>query len=224
MSAAKDIVAKLKDLKGSASPDACEAILKKWIAAFDGTSAAADALETLSVSLETAEPSRDKAPAAVLEAVLAYRANLQNLAKDLTTLRSAILLRIPEIKEEDNLGVNVQLQVLAQIKAFNANVTGGASSGKEDSSSSGTSFPSVCVAKDYLSARAAIEEKLLGSEKDGPSKSVSLLQQLSFYDADTVARLSRGYREVLLQQQYIVSCMTLNYKKLYAPRVERVMH
>lgn len=227
MSASKDLTAKLKDYKSASSPDACEAILKKWAASFEESSAIADSLEALSVSIQQGtEPSRDKAPAPVIDALMRYRMDLQNIAKDLYILRGAVLLRIPEIKEEDNLGVNVQLQVLSQIKSFASSVTGsnGSSSGKDESPSA-SSLPSVGLVKEYLAARASIEEKLLGtSEKEGPSKSQSLVQQLVIFDSDAVARLSRGYRELILQQQFLISSMTLNYKKLYAPRVERVMH
>ena len=221
----KGLKGKIAEIKAEMLPEAnMLTIADNWATTIipQFTAKASSAFE-ISTAVSAREASATEVPADVIECVSGLRADSVNLLNNINTLRASILIRIPEIKEEDNLGVNVQILVIKQLeKAEKMMLSGGG--GGDDAA---TPFPALSFKKDYFAARAAIEEKVLGSGKDGePSKSPSVKLQLQQLDADTAARVGIAYNTLLTTIMTLIAAYAHNNKKLIAPRVDsdRMIH
>lgn len=164
--------------------------------------------------------SHQELPTAVLEALSGLRADSLVFLNGITALKLLIICRTPEIKEEDNAGVMVQCAFADFCDSVCGSISGTASGGGGDKKSSGPAMPlALSLKKEYLAARAPVEEKLAGEGKDAqPSKAPSMLEQLSQIDLDALQRVSYGYSRL-----YEVGMATLvgfarNAKKILEPR------
>jgi hypothetical protein len=217
----KSLVAPLKAFRDAFTEDLITNLNVAWtvelIPQLD--TAAADATTILA-----AVAGRTADPAAVPADVLGYLRGLQGAVlralTDLQSLQTAIKIRIPEIKEEDNLGVNVQLTYLKVLSEAEQALLGG-----EKSKSPAT----LSLVRDYLSARAEVEAKLLEKEKEGkePSpKAPSLLLALSAVDSSAVETAALGALKLSSTLRSIVVLYAENSKKLINPRTsnDRMIH
>lgn len=167
------------------------------------------AAATLATQLNTiaTEPSTD-----IKNAALSYRSFIIQLADELRSIRAEIMINMPEIKPEDNLGVEVQLAVIKVISDLEKALQGGA---KDEI----TGIAPVSFATSYFKERATIEEKAIGTGKDAePSKSESLKIQAALFDADLVSRLAGSYNEIAVQLPFVVATVAQNMKKIMNPR------
>ena len=208
----KPLVA-IKELRENGE-DRINDVLSKWIATtIPAAKMAGNDLAVAATGLAsqlgnvTTEPSAD-----IKSAALNYRSFLIELIDDLRSVRSDITICMPEIKPEDNLGVEVQVAVIASISNLEKAIQGG---GKDEVTGiAAVSFPTA-----YFKERATIEEKALGTGKDAePSKSESLKIQAALFDADMISKLSASYKELAVQLPYIIACIAQNMKKLMNPR------
>ena len=84
----------------------------------------------------------------------------------------------------------------------------------------GSTFPTINFYREYLAARVALEEKILGSGKEDekPSKSPSLQRQLQQLDYDTMVKAALSFANLASRLRSLVAAITLNSKKLMNPR------
>jgi hypothetical protein len=204
---------KLTEARGVFSDEVAVAIVEQWasLCAVTLSQSEAGAKEVASnVFARAAAP--EETPQDVVEVLRVLHSTYSNLYSELQIVRSAVGIRIPEIKEEDNLGVNVQLLVLKEIEELEKRLLGG---GADASSAPTINFP-----REYYAARTAIEEKLLGTGKpdEKPSMSPSLRRQLQQLDYDTMVKAALAFAGLAARLRSIVSAFTLNSKKLMNPR------
>ncbi|CCW71912.1 unnamed protein product [Phytomonas sp. Hart1] len=150
-------------------------------------------------------------------------------------IRNMIELRIPEFKEEDNLGVAVQAAVLSKLDKFQ-----NAISGDDGEKEAVKSAAGIFSSKKYLASRASIEEKLLpkpkkasdeeknnakGKDKNAEDasatedvKAPSAILELKQLDYDMLVKLELGIRHLQTRLRGFVNTYVLNSKKLIQPR------
>lgn len=147
----------------------------------------------------------------------------------INSIRKLLVVKAPQMKVEDNDGVQVQMHVLELLNDFTAALT----TGKKDDK--GINLMSLAVRREYLTARVTAEEKVhkgnckCGSDcecgkenKDcGCNKSKvtesspALLGQL---DADSALKISVGLEQLSLCSLTIVTVMSRNMKVILKPR------
>ena len=154
-------------------------------------------------------------PKPLLDALDAFRVEVEFVVKVLNAASLFIHSRVPEMKEEDNAGVMIQMQVLETLgdlrKVFEQGVKG--------KDSGATRFVSLKYKLDYLTARAELEEKLNPSGKDAqPSKSASLKLALVEQDKMALADVAASYLALRRYALSLVSAFTKNIEKLAMPR------
>lgn len=151
-----------------------------------------------------------------------YQELVSDVFRGAETIRTVISVRIPELKEEDNLGVAVQMTVIKQLESLQSKLMGGGGGDKDG----GAGFAAgMFQTKDYLASRASVEDNLLGKEDSGDdkkkssgSKSPSALLQLQQIDADALLRVELGAMQVATALRIFINTYALNWKKLIEPR------
>jgi hypothetical protein len=196
----------LKELREKFPADAAGAVVESWATTI------IPQLETIGASVQNFQLPENltQPPAALLEILDTLRLTQSSVVVDLQTIRSTIVVRIPEMKEEDNLGVSVQINVLKMLDEVE----------KQILDSEKSQLASIGYKASYLGSRASIEEKLNPSGKDAqPSNAPSVKLQLQQVDRDaalitylTAAKLSTSLRA-------LVTVYAENAKKLVNPRV-----
>lgn len=206
---------------------------------------AGDSLQRVEAYIEKVNGARDhirnaeyvaaKHAAAPNAAVLALLQEYQQIAEATflasDKVRTVISIRIPELKEEDNLGVAVQRAVLREIDALQAALLGGGgggSSGDREGGSSGGSAPvGMFAARDYLASRGAIEDKLLGKpggeneeKTSGASRAPSTLLELKQLDNDVLLKIQLAAVQLATRIRAFINTYALNWKKLIQPRTQ----
>jgi hypothetical protein len=205
---------KLLETRTGFSDELATSIVEKWAERCSTTLVHAEtAAQTAAANtLARGAAVPEEVPADVADVLSTLHSTYSNLYAELQTVQSAIVVRVPEIKEEDNLGVNVQLLVLKELGDLEKRILGG---GADSSSAPTINFP-----REYYAARAAIEEKLLGSGKpdEKPSASPSLRRQLLQLDYDTLVKAALAFAGLASRLRSVVAAFTLNSKKLMNPR------
>ncbi|CUG87963.1 proteasome activator protein pa26, putative [Bodo saltans] len=196
----------LKELREKVPADAAAAVVESW------ATTTIPQLEAVGASVQNFQLPADlsQPPAALLEILDTLRLTQSSIVVGLQTIRSTIVVRIPEMKEEDNLGVSVQINALKMLDEVE----------KQILDSEKAQLASIGYKASYLGARASIEEKLNPSGKDAqPTKAPSAALQLQQVDRDaaliaylTAAKLSTSLRA-------LVTVYAENAKKLVNPRV-----
>lgn len=205
----KALAKNVKELREQFSEEGAVSVVERWasqsIPLLVQYAAAASTLQE-TVAARTADATT--VPADVLE-LLDLLLNAQSsIVADLQSIRSTVLIRIPEMKEEDNLGVNVQITALKQLDEVEKHIVGGEKSGGY-----------LSYKKDYLVARAAVEEKLLPTGKDAePSKAPSQLLALRQTDVDAVVGARIALLKLATSLRGLVTIISENAKKLINPR------
>ncbi len=207
---------KLAESRGVFSDEVATAVVEQWatLCAVTLTQAEQGAYVVASNVFARAA-NAEEVPQDVSEVLRVLHTTYSALFSELQVVRSAVAVRIPEIKEEDNLGVNVQLLVVKEIEDLEQRLAGG----KEP-----TGLPTVNFTREYFAARAAIEEKILAPSKDaegkdqGPSKSPSLRRQLQQLDYDAAIKSALAFAALASRLRSLVTAFTLNAKKLMNPR------
>ncbi|KPI86334.1 putative proteasome activator protein pa26 [Leptomonas seymouri] len=157
-------------------------------------------------------------PQNVIVALRAYQEQLHDIFRSAETVRTVIACRIPELKSEDNLGVEVQMAVLKMLDSLEAKVMG--SGGDKDGGAPAVS--SMYATRDYLAARGTAEDKILGKAGDDDKKSKSaapsVLLELQQIDADALLKLEMSATQIATSIRAFVNAYALNWKKLIQPR------
>ncbi|KAK7194679.1 proteasome activator protein pa26 [Novymonas esmeraldas] len=157
-------------------------------------------------------------PISVLASLREYQEQLREIHRAAETIRTVIACRIPELKAEDNLGVEVQLTVLKMIDSLQSKVLG-ASGGKEGGA---PSVPGVNATREYLTERGSVEDKVLGKAGDDDKKTKSaapsVLVELQQIDADALLNLEISTTQICTQLRSFINAYALNWKKLIQPR------
>ncbi|CAD2214602.1 proteasome activator protein PA26 [Angomonas deanei] len=155
-------------------------------------------------------------PTAVLQLLQRYQQLGKSVFEAVEQIRLVIAIRIPERKEEDNLGVAVQFAVLGSLDTIQNALVKGSSEGKEG----GASLPcGVFVAREYLKERGAVEEKVLGDGKEEKKKvPPSALLELQQIDTDYLLRVEMAALHVSVLLKAFINSYALNWKKLIDPR------
>jgi hypothetical protein len=163
-------------------------------------------------------------PAVLLAAMEELRTESIKFVDGLNALRNLIIVRTPEIKEEDNAGVAIQMAFAELVDGYSDVLTG--AGGKKDSSGGGLSLVPIGFKKDYLAARVAAEEKVLGrqdkEETDGGSsinkQTPSSLAALAQVDTEACFKVSNGFYKLHQASLLLVVGFTRNANKILNPR------
>lgn len=158
-------------------------------------------------------------PTNVLQLLQQYQAVASDVFQSAEQIRTVISIRIPELKEEDNLGVGVQMTVLKMLDTLQSKLLGG-SGGDKDSASMAAGMH---VAREYLSSRGGVEDKLLGKSSDdkkdeGGSKAPSVLLELQQTDHDVLLKVELATLQLSTLLRSLINAYALNWKKLIQPR------
>lgn len=157
-------------------------------------------------------------PQNVIASLRDYQEQLHDIFRAAETIRTVIACRLPELKAEDNLGVEVQMAVLKMVDSLEGKVMG--NGGDKDGGSPGVS--GMYAAREYLTARGAAEDKILGKagDEDKKTKSAapSVLLELQQIDADALLKLELNATQVATSIRAFVNVYALNWKKLIQPR------
>lgn len=191
-----------------------QSIVERWAENLSSLLESSAAAAEVAESLKTVDASLAACPPQNVELLTRYTAVLEGVARDTVFLKGAITVRIPEMKEEDNLGVNVQHAVLAHLAQLERKILGGEGSSKD--AGSAAAFPGLDCKASYFAARAAIEEDLL-KEKE-PVKSPSTRRHLQQCDADCATKISLAYASLHMSMSSLIVMWVNNSKKLMNPR------
>lgn len=157
-------------------------------------------------------------PISVVGSLREYQEELHDIYRAAETVRTVIACRVPELKAEDNLGVEVQMTVLKMIDLLEGKVMGG--SGDKEGGAPGVA--GMFATRDYLGARGSAEDKLLGKagedDKKTKSSAPSVLMELQQIDADALLKLELSATQLATQLRSFVNAYALNWKKLIQPR------
>lgn len=226
----------IQTIRDAYNEDASYAAIEAWTntaiaqgeAVLQSATAAREGVEHASYS---APGSARSTPQPVLDVLRSFRAFAREAYIATERIRTVIGIRVPEIKEEDNHGVNVQMTVLCLLDSFEAKLSGAGG----DKECKAGSAAGVFIVKDYLSSRSGVEEKILGKAggsgegQDKPSEGTrapSAILELQQVDADVMLRIELAMSQILTCMRCLINVYVLNWKKLIQPRVnmnERMM-
>lgn len=157
-------------------------------------------------------------PQSVISSLREYQEHLHDIYVSAEMVRTVIACRIPELKAEDNLGVEVQMVVLKMVDSLEGKLLG--SGGDKEGGAPAVS--GMYAAREYLAARGAAEDKILGKagEDDKKTKSAapSVLLELQQIDADALLKLELNATQLATAIRAFVNAYALNWKKLIQPR------
>lgn len=157
-------------------------------------------------------------PQSVIASLRSYQEHLHAIFRSAETVRTVIACRIPELKAEDNLGVEVQMVVLKMIDGLEGRLVGSGG----DKESSAPTVSGMFAAREYLTARGAAEDKILGKAGDDDKKTKSaapsVLLELQQIDADALLKLELSATQVATSIRSFINAYALNWKKLIQPR------
>jgi hypothetical protein len=196
----------IKELREKFPQDAAAAIVESW------ATNTIPQLDVIAAAVQNFQLPADstQAPASILEILDSLRTAQASVVSDLHKVRSTIVVRIPEMKEEDNLGVSVQMNVLKLFDEVE----------KQILASDKASFATISFKASYLESRAAVEDKLNPSGKDAqPSKAPSLILQLQQIDRDAALVAFLTLSKLATSLRALVTVYAENAKKLINPRV-----
>lgn len=156
-------------------------------------------------------------PKDIVEALRQYQDFAHEAYLTVEQVRTVVVIRAPELKEEDNLGVAVQIAVLKMLDSLQSKLLGG---GDKEGVSAAMGLYGL---KEYLSARSAVEEKLLGKPaEDGKpaqgTKAPSATLELRQVDADALLKAEIATVQMTTQLRALINVYALNWKKLIQPR------
>lgn len=158
-------------------------------------------------------------PVTVVASLREFQGQLHDIYRAAETIRTVIACRIPELKAEDNLGVEVQMTVLKMIDSLEGKLLGSSSGDKEGGA---PGVAGMYAAREYLAARGSVEDKVLGkvSDDDKKTKSAapSVLMELQQIDADALLRLELSATQISTQIRSFINAYAVNWKKLIQPR------
>ncbi|KAG5492494.1 hypothetical protein JKF63_01072 [Porcisia hertigi] len=158
-------------------------------------------------------------PNIVVASLREFQEQLHDVYRAAETIRTVIACRIPELKAEDNLGVEVQMTVLKMIDTLEGKLLGG-SSGDKDGGAPGVA--GINATREFLATRGAVEDKILGKagddDKKTKSSAPSVLMELQQIDADALLRLELSATQIATQIRSFINVYALNWKKLIQPR------
>ncbi|RNF26794.1 proteasome activator protein PA26 [Trypanosoma conorhini] len=161
-------------------------------------------------------------PADILSILRSYQYLCQGVYRDAEVVRTVVAVRLPELKEEDNLGVGVQHAILRMLDEVQNKTLGAGGTGEK--SSGVKAQTSVYALREYLEARGGVEEKLLGTPAEGSekgkegSKSPSVLLQLRQLDADALLKVELSALQLVSSMRAFINAYALNWRKLIEPR------
>lgn len=212
----------LQSIRDAYPEDLAAAVIEQWVTeAIPKLEGGAQAASALRGTVSAASPLTT--PAEILKTLEAYQSMCHSVYLGATRIRTVIATRIPEYKEEDNLGVAAQSAFLKLLDGLEGRLLGG---GGEEKSSPAPA--NLFALKAYLAARSAVEEKLLGKPSDesaskgaasgGGSKSPSALLELKQTDIDALLKVELAAAQLASQLRTIVNAYILNWKKLIQPR------
>lgn len=183
--------------------DDANAIVENWIKKVIPTAVGA-ASAVAEIQVGSPQPNQG-----VIEALDLLQSLQVGVVADIQTLLSTIGTRIPEMKEEDNLGVAVQVAVIKQLTALETELLGG------DKSVGAT----INYKVSYFSSRGGVEEKLNPSGKDAqPSQAPSLQLQLRQIDNDAIIGARLAFLKLASSLRVLSVAVIENSKKLINPR------
>jgi hypothetical protein len=152
------------------------------------------------------------APTDVLEALDEVVTSVRTLNFDLSELQAYIMTLVPEIKEEDNAGVNIQSYLLEQIGEAQKVLNG---AGKESS----PRFVHLGGRQEYLSKRSELEMKLAPTGKDAEvPKSQSLRLALHDLDNAVVGNIASTFVELRRISLGVSGTFVRNQDRITQPR------
>ena len=195
---------RVKEIIGAPNDDEVQVILNQW--ADNLTRYKSKAKEIADACADnTTDSKATETQAFIDENLEEYRAELFKLSQDVCTIKQSIQIRIPEIKEEDNLN------------GFESQLTSGSAGDKGQDKAA---ILPLAGKREYHGARAAIEEKMNPVGKDAePSKAPSYQRQLNQLDMDIATRMSLSWSALHRATLNILVAYSNNQKKLVAPRI-----
>ncbi|RNF05189.1 putative proteasome activator protein pa26 [Trypanosoma rangeli] len=164
----------------------------------------------------------NQTPAGIMSVIRDYQSLCLGVYRDAEVVRTVVSVRLPEIKEEDNLGVAVQHAIVRMLDELQNKTLGNGGSGEKNSGVKAQT--GVYALREYLEARSGVEEKLLGKPGDGnekakeSSKSPSLLLELRQVDADALLKVELSAMQLVSSMRSFINAYALNWKKLIEPR------
>lgn len=169
-------------------------------------------------------------PAAVLAAIEAVRMETEFVIKAMNAVSLYIFTKMPEIKEEDNAGVAVQMHVMETIGQVKAICETGSGGGK----SADPRFCALGFKLSYLKARGEMEEKLnpkkekeeKKDDKDAAPaspvapafKSPSARMAIEEFDRNAMADVAATYMQLRRMGTMAARTFTINIEKVACPR------
>ncbi|CBH15376.1 proteasome activator protein pa26, putative [Trypanosoma brucei gambiense DAL972] len=215
----------IQNLRDSYTETSSFAVIEEWAAGtlqeIEGIAKAAAEAHGAIRNSTYGRAQAEKSPEQLLGVLQRYQDLCHNVYCQAETIRTVIAIRIPEHKEEDNLGVAVQHAVLKIIDELEIKTLGSG----EKSGSGGAPTPiGMYALREYLSARSTVEDKLLGSvdaesgKTKGGSQSPSLLLELRQIDADFMLKVELATTHLSTMVRAVINAYLLNWKKLIQPR------
>lgn len=196
----------IKELRDKFPQDAAAALIEGWV------SSTIPNLDALGASVQAFQLPEDisQPPATLLEFLDALRQAQSSIVIDIQKIRSTIVVRIPEMKEEDNLGVSVQMNALKILDDVE----------KQILDADKAVLATITYKASYLASRASVEEKLNPSGKDAqPSNAPSVKLQLQQVDRDAALVVFLTSSKIATALRALVTVYAENAKKLINPRV-----
>ncbi|EPY37191.1 proteasome activator protein PA26 [Strigomonas culicis] len=155
-----------------------------------------------------------------------YQALCRAVFNSAEKVRLVIMIRVPEHKEEDNLGVAVQQAVLRALDALQNRMVKGSNASSEKETSSASSAAGMFLLRDYLGARVKVEAAILngGAPSDeeqatrGKAVAPSSYTELQQLDIDTLYKVELASRQLSTAVKAFINTYVVNWKKLIDPR------
>lgn len=220
-------VAMAQSIRDAYTEETSCAEIERWsgpiLSSLEGTAKAARSMRQEILKQTYTADAAAKSETSIITALRQYQEVGHDIYLSAETIRTVIACRIPELKEEDNLGVGVQTAVLKMIDGLQDKLAGGGSGDKGGSSGVINMFST----RDYLSARGGIEDKLLGKPADGDkkegekkegTKAPSVVLELQQLDADILLKLELSATQISTVVRSLINAYALNWKKLIQPR------
>jgi hypothetical protein len=191
-------------------------------------------------ALDLSHSTAEQVPAELLKEFDTLHQQVWEFVDAIIDMKTFISLRIPEIKEEDNMGVNVQWTVIKDLNRIEEVLTGGSNGGGGGapwarSEIKGAAARAPLYAKgDYLESRFHAEKKFFGKKdkkKEGEEasaaeehKAPSAALLVAQVDREWADKIVWQYKSMIQLRTQLYTAAKQNMKKITDPRGHKDSH
>lgn len=206
-------------LRDSITEDQSLAQVTQW---YETTIGQLEKVQGKAAALKESQGALGGPPTELLELLHEYQALAKDIFVSIEKIKAVVLVRVPEIKTEDNLGVEVQMTFLRQLGAVQDKLSG--SGGGEKEGGGGALVAGLFFLDKFLEDRCEIEAKAMGTPAS-PAKETSARQppassklRLKQVDQDAALKVQLATMQLATLLRGFVNSYALNFKKLIMPR------